>query len=124
MRNLLLMSAAATALALGSAQAADLKFAPGEGNFNWESYEALKSTQLNGDGIRKGEECVITVELPPLWLNPGVYTVHFKVLVQGISGSKARYLSDQVPFTVTGAANPVSSTVLNPPATWSVRSRS
>ena len=51
MRNLLLMSAAVTALALGSAHAADLKFTPGEGNFNWESYEALKATQLNGEEV-------------------------------------------------------------------------
>ena len=51
MRNLFLMSAAAAALALGSAHAADLKFAPGEGNFNWESYEALKATQLNGEEV-------------------------------------------------------------------------
>ena len=52
MRNLFLMSAAAAALALGSAQAADLKFAPGEGAFNWESYEAFAaSNNLAGQQI-------------------------------------------------------------------------
>jgi alpha-glucoside transport system substrate-binding protein len=36
---------------LGSAHAADLKFTPGEGDFNWESYEALKATQLDGEEV-------------------------------------------------------------------------
>jgi alpha-glucoside transport system substrate-binding protein len=51
MRKLFLTGVAATALALGAAQAADLKFAPGEGNFNWDSYEAFKSAH----GDLKGE---------------------------------------------------------------------
>ena len=51
MRKLFLTGVAATALALGAAQAADLKFAPGEGNFNWDSYEALKSTKLDGEQV-------------------------------------------------------------------------
>jgi alpha-glucoside transport system substrate-binding protein len=51
MKKLFLMSAAAAALALGSAHAADLKFTPGEGDFNWESYEALKDTQLDGEEV-------------------------------------------------------------------------
>jgi alpha-glucoside transport system substrate-binding protein len=51
MKKLFLMSAAAAALALGSAHAADLKFTPGEGDFNWESYEALKATQLDGEEV-------------------------------------------------------------------------
>ena len=51
MRKLFLMSAATAALTLGSAHAADLKFTPGEGDFNWESYEALKSTQLDGEEV-------------------------------------------------------------------------
>ena len=33
---------AATLLGAGSVSAADLKFAPGEGDFNWDSYEALE----------------------------------------------------------------------------------
>lgn len=42
---------AATLLAAGSVTAADLKFAPGEGEFNWASYEALKETDLTGEQI-------------------------------------------------------------------------
>ncbi len=49
-----LISAAALALALSvnpvKAQA-PLPFAPGTGDFNWQSYEALKTTQLNGEQV-------------------------------------------------------------------------
>lgn len=51
MKKMLLLSAAAAALTMGTAFAADLKFTPGEGDFNWESYEALKATQLNGEEV-------------------------------------------------------------------------
>lgn len=37
--------------AAGGASAADLKYAPGEGDFNWESYEALKSMDLSGEQV-------------------------------------------------------------------------
>jgi alpha-glucoside transport system substrate-binding protein len=51
MKKMLLLSAAAAALTMGAAQAADLKFTPGEGDFNWASYEALKATQLDGEQV-------------------------------------------------------------------------
>ncbi len=41
----------AAALFASGAMAADLKFAPGEGDFNWESYEALKSMDLSGEQV-------------------------------------------------------------------------
>jgi alpha-glucoside transport system substrate-binding protein len=46
-----LAGAAALALLTGTAQAQDLLFPPGEGDFNWESYEALKQYQLNGEQV-------------------------------------------------------------------------
>nr|WP_306264800.1 ABC transporter substrate-binding protein [Pararhizobium sp. IMCC3301] len=52
MKNLLLTSAMAFVLASGSAQAQSaLMFEPGSGEFNWASFEALKSTQLNGEQV-------------------------------------------------------------------------
>ncbi|WP_068114838.1 ABC transporter substrate-binding protein [Tropicimonas marinistellae] len=51
MRFPLLASVASVALLSGAAGAADLKFAPGEGDFNWDSYEALKSVDLSGEQI-------------------------------------------------------------------------
>ena len=54
MKKLLLTTAIAAGLACGSVMAAegDLKFKPGEDKrFNWDSYEALKSMDLNGEKI-------------------------------------------------------------------------
>ncbi len=52
MKSMLFASAMAVALTAGTAQAGShLLFAPGSGDFNWESYEALKSTQLNGEQV-------------------------------------------------------------------------
>ncbi|MEM8657255.1 MAG: ABC transporter substrate-binding protein [Pseudomonadota bacterium] len=54
MKFKLLACAAVLALSSGSAFAdghANLVFAPGEGDFNWDSFEALKSTQLNGEQV-------------------------------------------------------------------------
>ena len=52
MKTYLLGGAAVLTLASGSAQAADLMFAPGEGAFNWGSYEEFKAAhQLDGEQI-------------------------------------------------------------------------
>lgn len=52
MKFKLLACAAALALGSGGALAQpDLLFPPGEGDFNWESYEALKATQLDGEQV-------------------------------------------------------------------------
>jgi len=41
----------ASTLGFSGSFAADLKFPPGEGDFNWESYEALKATDLKGQDL-------------------------------------------------------------------------
>ncbi len=52
MKRILWASAIAAILASGVAMADNhLKFKPGEGDFNWASYEALKATQLNGEQV-------------------------------------------------------------------------
>ncbi|WP_394690740.1 ABC transporter substrate-binding protein [Hoeflea sp.] len=52
MKKMLLLSAAAAALTMGAAHAADLKFTPGEGDFNWESYEGFASANdYNGQSV-------------------------------------------------------------------------
>ena len=49
MKSTYLMGAAAIALLAGAAHAQDLKFAPGEdAKFHWDSFEALKATDLKG----------------------------------------------------------------------------
>jgi len=52
MKHLLFASVAAVALTAGIAGAdGHLAFTPGEGDFNWDSYEALKSMQLKGEQV-------------------------------------------------------------------------
>lgn len=51
MKKILCSSALALVLTAGAASAQELMFAPGSGDFNWDSYEALKSTQLNGEQV-------------------------------------------------------------------------
>lgn len=65
----------------------------------------------------------ITVNVPPLWLNPGLYSAYFKVLVHGEGSGSGRNVSDPIYFTVTGNANQVV-TVLNPPVSWEIKNGS
>ncbi|ASJ71117.1 hypothetical protein IMCC3135_05020 [Granulosicoccus antarcticus IMCC3135] len=51
MKSALAAGIAISILSAGGAVAADLKFAPGEGDFNWESYEALKEMKLDGEQV-------------------------------------------------------------------------
>ncbi len=52
MKNMLYAGVAAVALSASAASAAGhLVFTPGEGDFNWASYEALKKTQIKGEQV-------------------------------------------------------------------------
>jgi len=70
-------------LSLGGANAAELKFAPGEGDFNWDSYEALKEMQLDGEQV--------TVFGP--WLGPD------QVLVESVLAYFAEATGADVKYT-------------------------
>ncbi len=50
-KSALIASATAAVVASASVSAADLPFAPGEGDFNWASYEELKKTDLTGEKV-------------------------------------------------------------------------
>jgi lipopolysaccharide transport system ATP-binding protein len=58
----------------------------------------------------------IELTLPALWLNPGLYSLYFKVLLWQEYGS-ARYLSDRLLLDVTGKSSAVNA-LLHPQATW------
>jgi lipopolysaccharide transport system ATP-binding protein len=60
----------------------------------------------------------IKVTLPPLWLNPGLYSIYFKVLLWG-EYAAARHVSDKFPLDVCGS-NSVADAVLHPQANWFV----
>lgn len=83
MKTALAAGIAAAMLSAGGAGAAELKFAPGEGGFNWESYEALKSMQFDGKQV--------TVFGP--WLGPD------QVLVESVLAYFAEATGADVKYT-------------------------
>lgn len=62
----------------------------------------------------------IRVTLPPLWLVPGLYSLHFKVMLW--SGSRSRYVSDKLPVDIQGISSSATSTecLLHPRAAWCI----
>jgi len=63
----------------------------------------------------------IRIRIPPLWLVPGMYSLHFKAMLWGSSGS--RYVSDKYPLDIEGVNSSSTAThcTLHPRADWSVR---
>jgi lipopolysaccharide transport system ATP-binding protein len=59
----------------------------------------------------------IRVRLPPLWLNTGLYSLHFKALLWG--DGAGRTVSDKVPLDVTGSHSKADA-ILHPSAEWRV----
>jgi lipopolysaccharide transport system ATP-binding protein len=60
----------------------------------------------------------IALRLPPLWLNPGLYSLYFKVLYWGEFAS-SRHVSDRLLIDVTGESSAVNA-LLHPHSSWSV----
>jgi lipopolysaccharide transport system ATP-binding protein len=60
----------------------------------------------------------ITLNVPPLWLSPGLYSLYFKVLYWGERAS-AKHLSDKFPLDVEGTDSR-SEAILHPSVDWSV----
>jgi hypothetical protein len=60
--------------------------------------------------------------MPALWLTPGVYSAHVKMICDGI-GLKGRYFSDKLLVMVESGYDPDSAPgLLTPPVTWQVSS--
>ena len=66
------------------------------------------------------EHLAIRLRLPPLWLEPGVYSLYFKMFAQGQT-LQSRIVSDVFHLDVSGSSNGWNS-VLSPRAEWSVES--
>jgi len=63
-------------------------------------------------------EYSIELRIPPLWLNPGLYSLYFKVLYWGEVGS-AKHESDKFPLDVEGDDSR-SEAILHPKMEWAV----
>ena len=78
-----------------------------------------ESTELCPEGLPVGEN-IISVKLPPLWLNPGLYSIYFKALYWGDYAASARCVSDKFPLDVVGTSSTVDC-LLHPQANWSLK---
>lgn len=76
-----------------------------------------ESPQLGVANVSSGRYH-IQVRLPPLWLNPGLYALHFKVQMWGQFGS-ARQVSNKFPLDIVGTSS-MTESILQPSASWSV----
>ena len=62
----------------------------------------------------------VRVQLPPLWLTPGIYTLYFKLVGRTASGADERATSERALLDVTGSVNGVSRAILAPRAQWAL----
>jgi homopolymeric O-antigen transport system ATP-binding protein len=53
-------------------------------------------------GLREGGEHEVRLRFPPLWLRPGAYSAHFKVIADSYDAGEARFVSDHVLLDVDG----------------------
>jgi lipopolysaccharide transport system ATP-binding protein len=66
----------------------------------------------------------LTVDLPALWLTPGIYSAYVKLICNGV-GLKGRYFSDKLLIMVESDYDPDAAPgLLTPPVTWQVSSLS
>lgn len=63
----------------------------------------------------------VKVSFPSLWLKPGIYSLHFKLIGAALDGEKIRLLSDHIPLSISGeAAGESLLGVLTPPLQWAI----
>jgi len=77
----------------------------------------IDSSDIRATGSWQGSYAV-EVKIPPLWLEPGMYTLYFKVLFQG-HFAQSKYVSDVYNLDVGGATSGWN-TILCPKAEWSI----
>ncbi len=75
-----------------------------------------ESPQLNCTELAAGRYN-IDLRLPPLWLNPGLYSLYFKALYWGEFAS-SRHVSDRLLIDVTGESS-ATNALLHPQSSWS-----
>lgn len=77
-----------------------------------------ESNELGWDKTTSSGKFQLKIALPALWLNPGLYSLHFKVFFQG-GYESSRHVSDKFMLDVAGVSSATNS-VLHPRAAWSV----
>lgn len=75
-----------------------------------------KSTQIKQAGRGLYE---VTMQAPPLWLTPGLYTIFFRIYFMDAKDSRS-YESDKFPLDIMGSCSSTES-LLHPPVEWQFR---
>jgi lipopolysaccharide transport system ATP-binding protein len=82
-------------------------------------HQRIYSNELWSGNLEAGRYRV-KVELPPLWLAPGVYTLYFKFVGRKACGGEERHLSERAVIDVTGSADGIGRANLAPPINWTL----
>lgn len=77
-----------------------------------------ESPQLGFSSVEKGKY-KISLKLPPMWLIPGLYSLHFKTKLWGEYGS-ARHISDKFPLDISGKTSRSQDVILHPSGEWQI----
>ncbi|MCM3874378.1 MAG: polysaccharide ABC transporter ATP-binding protein [Pyrinomonadaceae bacterium] len=63
---------------------------------------------------------LVRVEIPPLWLAPGMYTLSFKFIGHDSLGHEQRHISERAMLDVAGSVNGIGKAYLDPPSDWTL----
>jgi lipopolysaccharide transport system ATP-binding protein len=80
-------------------------------------HQRVNSEQLWSGSLEAGRYR-LNIELPSLWLAPGVYTLYFKFIGRKPSGMEERHLSERAVIDIAGSADGIGRANLAPPVDW------
>jgi lipopolysaccharide transport system ATP-binding protein len=63
-------------------------------------------------------EMTLEIDMPPLWLSPGAYSLYFKFLLPLAGEGEGRRTSERAVLHITGDYDQTGNSVLNPPLAW------
>ncbi len=72
--------------------------------------------------VCKRGHSTVTASLPPLWLAPGLYTMHFKFSGRTATNVEVKYVSERRVLDVTGWSQERGRALLAPECTWAIQS--
>ena len=90
-----------------------------DGNGDMLVHSRVDGRELGTDGTPGA--FALRLQLPPLWLRPGAYSAHFKLVNESFGTGKARFISDSVMLDVVGDLPPeLGKGMLAPQLHWNV----
>ena len=64
-------------------------------------------------------DCRLEVRIPPLFLSPGIYSIHFKALCNTVD-THSRITSERLPIEVRGGGDSLGRALLSPDLSWNI----